>query len=41
MVQGHARALLTSTTEGGGSGGAMIRITSDKIVSWGLEASDG
>ena len=41
MVQGHARALLTSTTEGGGSGGAMIRITPDKIVSWGLEASEG
>ena len=40
MVQGHAQALPTPT-EGGGSGGALIRITPDKIVSWGLKASDG
>ena len=38
MVQGYARALPTPA-EGGGR--AMIRITPEKIVSWGLEASDG
>ncbi len=37
MVQGYAQALPTPA-EGGG---AMIRITPEKIVSWGLEASDG
>ena len=41
MVQGYAQALPTPAEGGGGSGGAMIRITPDKIVSWGLAASDG
>ena len=41
MVQGRAQALEASANASGGGGGAMIRITPDKIVSWGLEASDG
>ena len=42
MVQGQAQALealANASAEGGAEGsGAMIRISPDKIVSWGLEA---
>lgn len=38
MVQGHAETIEPADA---GSGGAMIRISPRKIVSWGLEASDG
>ena len=45
MVQGRAQALEapagTGAESGVKGGGAMIRIVPDKIVSWGLEASDG
>ncbi len=43
MVQGQAEALEASVSAGSGGedSGAMIRITPDKIVSWGLEASEG
>lgn len=41
MVQGQAEALKASAGGGGEDSGAMIRITPDKIVSWGLEASEG
>jgi pyridoxamine 5'-phosphate oxidase family protein len=41
MVQGQAEALEASAGGGGEDSGAMIRITPDKIVSWGLEASEG
>lgn len=40
MVQGQAEALKASTG-GDEESGAMIRITPEKIVSWGLEASGG
>ena len=38
MVRGHAETIEPADA---GSGGAMIRISPRKIVSWGLEASDG
>lgn len=43
MVQGQAEAVEASTGGGEESEGAaaMIRIIPDKIVSWGLEASEG
>jgi pyridoxamine 5'-phosphate oxidase family protein len=41
MVQGQAEALEASAGGGGEDSGAMIRITPDKIVSWGLETSEG
>ncbi len=41
MVQGRAQALEFPKNAGAGGGGAMIRIIPDKVVSWGLEASDG
>ncbi len=45
MVQGQAQALealANASAEGGAKdSGAMIRITPHKIVSWGLETSDG
>jgi len=40
MVRGHARALEAPANGGVEGGWAMIRITPDKVVSWGLEASD-
>ncbi len=40
MVRGHARALEAPANAGVEGGGAMIRITPDKIVSWGLGAPD-
>jgi PPOX class F420-dependent enzyme/OxyR family protein len=40
MVQGRAQALGFAENADAGGGGAMIRIIPDKIVSWGLEASD-
>ena len=40
MVQGRAQALEFAENADAGGGGAMIRIIPDKIVSWGLEASD-
>lgn len=40
MVQSQAEALEASAG-GGEDSGAMIRITPDKIISWGLEASEG
>jgi pyridoxamine 5'-phosphate oxidase family protein len=40
MVQGRAQALEAPADAGTGGSGAMIRIIPDKIVSWGLEASD-
>lgn len=43
MIQGQAEALEASTGGGEESEGAaaMIRITPEKIISWGLEASGG
>jgi pyridoxamine 5'-phosphate oxidase family protein len=42
MVQGHAEAIGAAPDADGPSGGrAMIRIIPEKIVSWGLGASDG
>ncbi len=44
MVQGHAQAIEApwdAGVEGGAKGGgAMIRITPDKIISWGVEAPE-
>lgn len=41
MVQGHAQAIEVSADSGAAGGKALIRITPDKIVSWGLESSAG
>ena len=41
MVQGQAQALEAPADASARGGGAMIRITPDKVVSWGLEASGG
>jgi PPOX class F420-dependent enzyme/OxyR family protein len=40
MVQGRAQALEVPEHSGAGGGGGMIRIIPDKIVAWGLQASD-
>lgn len=40
MVQGRAQAL-EAPADADARGGAMIRIIPDKVVSWGLEASEG
>ena len=41
MVQGRAQTLEARADADAGGGRAMIRIIPEKIVSWGLEASDG
>lgn len=40
MVQGRAQAPEIPENAGAGGGGAMIRITPDKIISWGLDTPD-
>ncbi len=40
MVQGQAQALEFPENAGAEGGRAIIRIIPDKVVSWGLEASD-
>lgn len=40
-VQGQAQALEAPAKDGAEEGGAMIRIVPEKIVSWGLQTSEG